>query len=410
LSAVGRLAFAGTLAAALLRDRLRNLRWARQLRRRLAAGSLLAPPPPLVQILPTERCNLACKMCNQWGERGTYRNGHRPAQMDPALLLRLVRQLRPDRSLVSIHGGEPFAYPEVGRLLAALERQRLDVLFTTNGTLLGPYAEGLARLPNAFFIVSVEGAEPANDRIRGAGSFCAMQDGVRALTRATERRWGRPPHVAMNVTISEHTRPADLAACLDVARELGAVLLNFTLRWFVTEEAGLRWERQLRRHFGLSSSGAWRGFVADLSGVDPGPLAAALREVSRRARGPRPPYVRIFPRLRRIDGSTVERYFHSPHDTFGRQRCLFPFYAPRVHASGDVIYCHGIHEPVVGNLEHETLEQASQSPTARRLRALCLERRFAVCSRCCGLFLAFRAEPFQRLWQGSSVNADSQRV
>ena len=73
--------------------------------------------------------------------------------------------------------------------------------------------------------------------------------------------------------------------------------------------------------------------------------------------------------------------------TFGRERCLNPFYALRIHANGDVVYCWGFRDPVVGNVHDTTLAEACASPMADRLRRHCLQGRLPVCSRCCGLFL-----------------------
>ena len=378
--------------------RRRNHRWARAIIRNLKAGILTPPPPPLVQILPTEHCNLRCKMCNQWGLKGIYLNGRQPAELDPAVLQRVLAELAIADPLVNVHGGEPFAYGAINELMTMLAATPLDLLFTTNGTLLGPYAERLASLRRAAFLVSVDGSEQAHDQIRGAGAFRAMQDGVRALVAATRRASGRRPLLFMNCTLSEFTAPDDIEATLQVARRLGFLVLNFTFRWFVTEAAGRAFDAQLAHDFGVTApSQTWRGFLGEVDRVQAAPLAQALGRVLRHRIGP--PWLRVTPRLPRIDAVNVGRYFADYQHTFGRERCLYPFYAPRIHANGDVVYCWGFRDPVVGNINDSTLAQACASPTADCLRRRSLQGRFPVCSRCCGLFLTYPVDPKQSVWR-----------
>jgi len=387
---------------AMLRDRRRNRRWARALTARLEQGSLLAPPPPIVQLMVTERCNLRCRMCNSWGDRGVYREDHVPQQMDPGLLDAVLKQVAPFRPLLSIHGGEPLFHDDLPGVIDQLAGLPLDLIITTNGTLLGPHADRLARLDRGAYLVSIDGAEAAHDRIRGAGSFSAMRDGVRALVRAYRRRVGRLPLLMMNFTISEFTTHDDIVQAFDVARALELLVINYTLRWFVSEAVGWRYELELERHFNVASSGTWRGFLGDVSDIDPRVIASALTAVQRRCTPLRPPFIKVFPRLPRLDASHLARYFGDHGDTFGRQRCLFPFYAPRIYANGDMVFCQGYRDLVGGNLTRMPFEAAYQSETARRLREFCLRRRFSICSRCCGLYLSYCADTFQDHWRRPS--------
>jgi sulfatase maturation enzyme AslB (radical SAM superfamily) len=382
----------------------RNRRWARATLRNLKAGILTPPPPPLVQILPTERCNLRCKMCNQWGLKGIYLNGRQPAELDPAVLARVLGELSASDPVVNIHGGEPFAYGAIDDLMTMLATSPLDVLFTTNGTLMGPHAEALARLRRAAFLISVDGPEASHDKIRGPGAFRAMEDGVRALVQATRQRSGRRPLMLMNCTVSEFTSPEHIEATYQVARRLGFLYVNFTLRWFVTEAAGHAFDVQLARDFGVTApSRTWQGFVGEVGSVPATAIATALSRVLRHNLRMLPPFVRVTPRLPRVDAANLRRYFDDYPHTFGRKRCLYPFYAPRIHANGDVVYCWGFRDPVVGNVNHATLAQACASPTADRLRRVCLDGLLPVCSRCCGLFLAYPLDPSGSVWKIPAV-------
>jgi sulfatase maturation enzyme AslB (radical SAM superfamily) len=343
-------------------------------------------------------------MCNQWGLNGIYLNGRQPAELDPVVLERVLGELSASDPVVNIHGGEPFAYGAIDELMAMLVAHPLDVLFTTNGTLMGPHAEALARLRRAAFLISVDGPEASHDMIRGPGAFAAMADGVRALVKATRQRSGRRPLMLMNCTVSEFTSPEHIEATYQVARRLGFLYVNFTLRWFVTEAAGHAFDAELARDFGVTSpSGTWRGFLGEVGRVPAAAMATALSRVLRHNFRMLPPFVRVTPSLPQIDAANVQRYFEDYPHTFGRKRCLYSFYAPRIHANGDVVYCWGFRDPVVGNVNHATLAQACASPTADQLRRVCLDRLLPVCSRCCGLFLTYPLNPSGSMWQRPAV-------
>ncbi len=373
-----------------LRHRRRQRAFGRMYTRAVADGSLRLPHPTVVQLLPTEACNLRCPMCNQWGEKGYFLAGARAAQhMPEGALARLLREVDPRRSLISIHGGEPLAYRDTDGLLALLAERPFDVMISTNGTLLERRLETLARLPNLSLLLSVDGDQAAHDRIRGAGTFAQIKDGLRALFAERRRLGLRAPLVVMSFVVCEWNGDA-VEAAFEVARALPAFALNYNLRWFLPEAAGLAYEEHLEREFGLRSSGAWRGWLSPEH--DYREAAAALeRALRRHGRRLLPPYVFTTPAGLR--GAQLERYFADYSEVFGQESCFMPFYWARVHSNGDLIYCPGHPDVIVGNVFREGLEAAFNSELSRRFRRHLLHRRLPICNRCCGLYMTRHGRP-----------------
>jgi hypothetical protein len=136
----------------LWRHRARQKRWRREYETAVAGGSFRLPFASNVTLIPTETCNLRCPMCNQWGEEGYFLRGAREAQhMDEEGLRRLIQGLDPSKTLLSIHGGEPFGYRHIQTLLQIAGARAFDVLITTNGTLMEKHLEPLARVRNLSF-------------------------------------------------------------------------------------------------------------------------------------------------------------------------------------------------------------------------------------------------------------------
>lgn len=394
-----------------LRGRRRHKAWGESYERAVRDGSFKLPAPAVVQLLPTEACNLRCPFCNQWGERGYFLEGTRKAQhADGEDLARLVRSLSPADSFISVHGGEPFAYKQTGLLLSLLAEGGFDVNFTTNGTLLGPHLEALARIENLSFLLSIDGDEETHDRVRGHGRFRQAKQAMAELFDLRRDMRMPLPLVIISFTVCEWTTEV-VEKIYDVAVEFDAFAVNYNFRWFLTEEVGLKYEEHLRKEFGLKSSGAWRGWLSerherhDYSG-----LAAALGRVKRRARGRlRPPYVATTPS--QLRGRDYETYFTDYLDTFGNQSCFMPFYWARVHANGDLIYCPGHPDIIVGNVFRDGLEAAFNSELSVKFRKHMLTNRLPICNRCCGLYMTNPARPFEqrarrRLGIPAQVNAN----
>ena len=142
------------------RNQLRQRKWGREYEAAVRDQSFKLPAATVVQLIPTEVCNLRCPFCNQWGENGYFLTGVRHAtHMDEPSLVRLMRSLSPRDSLISVHGGEPFAYKHTATLLHLLREQQFDVMFSTNGTLLTPHLKYLAQIRNLAFLLSIDGDE-----------------------------------------------------------------------------------------------------------------------------------------------------------------------------------------------------------------------------------------------------------
>src|SRR5881628_1922228 len=82
------------------RNRERQKLWGRRFEAAVRDQSFKLPTATVVQLLPTETCNLRCPMCNQWGENGYFLSGVRQAQhMDETALIRLMRGLSPRQTM-----------------------------------------------------------------------------------------------------------------------------------------------------------------------------------------------------------------------------------------------------------------------------------------------------------------------
>lgn len=378
------------------RNQQRQRKWGREYETAVRDGSFKLPVATVVQLIPTEACNLRCPFCNQWGENGYFLSGARHVtHMDEPSLVRLIRSLSPRDSLISVHGGEPFAYKHTATLLQLLREQQFDVMFSTNGTLLTPHLERLTRIRNLAFLLSIDGDEETHDRIRGKGTFARAREAMAALFDLRRRQGMPPPFVIMSIVVCEWTTEV-LEKAYDAARDFNAFAINYNFRWFLTEKIGLTYEKHLAKEFGVKSSGAWRGWVSpDHEKHDYGNVAKALERVLRRKKFRlSPPFVVTTPSQLRVQD--YETYFTDYLNTFGNESCFMPFYWARVHANGDLIFCPGHPDIIAGNVFRDGFMESFNSELAVKFRKHMLGNRLPICNRCCGLYMTNPARPFEQ--------------
>jgi MoaA/NifB/PqqE/SkfB family radical SAM enzyme len=334
-------------------------------------------------------------MCNQWGENSYFLNGARPAgHMDEGSLRSLMRMISPRDSFLSIHGGEPFAYRHMDTLLRLIADGGYDVMFSTNGTLLRRYLDALVGIQNISLLLSIDGDEQAHDRIRGEGSYREAYEALSALM-VRRREAGLPlPLVIMSCVVCEWNSSI-IEEAYDVARKWGVAALNYNMRWFLTEEVGKRYEEHLKSEFGLTSSGAWRGWISNAPGHDYSEAARALQRMTTRwNRLIHRPFVFTTPS--QLRGEDFNSYFRDYLNVFGNESCFMPFYWARIHSNGDLIYCPGHPDIIAGNVFRQPLEKVFNSEQTIRFRKYILRNRLPICNRCCGLYMTNAARGFEQ--------------
>jgi MoaA/NifB/PqqE/SkfB family radical SAM enzyme len=278
-----------------------------------------------------------------------------------------------------VHGGEPFAYKHTSTLLQLLREKQFDVMFSTNGTLLTPYLEALAKINNLAFLLSIDGDVETHDNIRGKGTFTRARKAVHALFDLRRRAVMPTPFLVMSIVVCEWTTEV-LEKAYDVARDFNAFAINYNFRWFLTEQIGLTYEQHLEQAFGVKSSGAWRGWVSpDHEKHDYSNVATALQRVLRRKRYRlTPPFVVTTPsQLRSKD---YETYFTDYLNTFGNESFFMPFYWARIHANGDLIFCPGHPDIIAGNVFRDGFMESFNSEMAVKFRKHMLGNRLPICT------------------------------
>jgi hopanoid biosynthesis associated radical SAM protein HpnH len=135
---------------------------------------------PLVLMLePLHACNLTCTGCGRIREYETTIKER--LSLDECL--GAVDEC--GSPIVSICGGEPMIYPEIGRLVKGILQRRKHIYLCTNGMFIVKKLHEFRPSTRFFFNVHLDGLEETHDRaVERNGVFRAAVEGIKAAKKA----------------------------------------------------------------------------------------------------------------------------------------------------------------------------------------------------------------------------------
>ena len=129
---------------------------------------------PLVLMLePLHACNLTCTGC------GRIREYETTIKQKLSVEECVASSEECGAPIVSICGGEPMIYPEIGRLVSELLRRRRHIILCTNGMFIQKRLHEFKPTSRFFFNVHLDGLEDTHDRaVEREGVFRAAIEGI----------------------------------------------------------------------------------------------------------------------------------------------------------------------------------------------------------------------------------------
>jgi hopanoid biosynthesis associated radical SAM protein HpnH len=135
---------------------------------------------PLVLMLePLHACNLTCTGCGRIREYSqTIKE-----KLSVAQCLAAVDEC--GAPIVSICGGEPMIYPEIGPVVRGILKRRKHIYLCTNGMFIKKRLHELRPTSRFFFNVHLDGLEETHDKaVERHGVFASAVEGIRAAKKA----------------------------------------------------------------------------------------------------------------------------------------------------------------------------------------------------------------------------------
>ncbi len=324
----------------------------------------------------TNACNLRCKMC-RFVESGDVESSiHESLPLDA--WIDLIDDLAQFRPYITLTGGEPLIYPNIGEIVRRIVKHNMRCTITTNGTLLARCASDLMQAPPDIVVVSVDGPPEVHNEVRGQpGAFEKAAEGIAAIHEARKEQGVKNPLLAINCAITSYSYKS-VDEMIGIACDLGVDALNFQHQWSITS-------KMVEEHNRLHGS-MHRVSCDELGAVDPEPvdLDEMVDVVQRIRSGARKVDKLIVTMHPELNEEELRAWYADPHAWVQRRPASCAWINTDVSPTGDVEPCYGV---VCGNVTKEKLSKIwNNRPYRQYRRRLSVSEDFPICVRCCAYF------------------------
>ncbi|MBN1558654.1 SPASM domain-containing protein [candidate division KSB1 bacterium] len=213
--------------------------------------------PPIVNIEPTNICNLRCPLCVT-GSRAMKRpRGH----MDYRHFKKFIDQVAEKIIYLTLyHQGEPYLHRQFNDMVAYAKSKGLYVATSTNGHFFSPeMAAAVVQSGLDSMIISLDGVtQESYAKYRVLGQLDTVLDGIRNLVAAKKKAKSKVPRLFLQFLVMRQNEH-EIDAVRRLAKELGVDRLLIKTAQVTTLAEAKKWlpENDRYRRYELTND-AWR--------------------------------------------------------------------------------------------------------------------------------------------------------
>lgn len=325
----------------------------------------------------TNRCNLRCEMCSQYGENYKEFAGKELSFDEWVKFFETINDVNPKPKII-LMGGEPLLYKDFDNILDYLNKNDFGIHIITNGVFLDKHKSAISKCKNISITVSIDGLEKTHDSIRGVGGTFK-----KALENISELNKLRKNNPNIKILINSVLLPDNIKeapAFLDYIQEQGIHQIVFQHLQFLSKEmnevADKEWKKRLNGRFSNSLIPK-KEYKIDENYVKE--IKKSINEFSKICKTE----AFVFPYL---NNEEIEKYYLGKDLGTIRPyyRCTTPWLTAFVTPDGYISNCI---ENIIGNITQEDFWDIWNNEKANHFRQnLCEEGNFSVCSRCCNFY------------------------
>ena len=334
----------------------------------------------LVYFKLTPACNLHCKMCGQYGDKGYYKQ---TAAEEVKTLLpletyqKLIDEIAPQRPVTYLWGGEPFLYPHLMPLAKYIVDKGLYMSVNTNGTFLEQYAEQIVRDKWSTVFVSLDGFRDINDSMRGKGSYDKVIRGFAAIKEEKKKQNSNYPIMGIVTTVTNmnYLYLDDLA---EASREFDLGVHIFNLGTYTNDSIVAAQRKFMKDKLNTDIDCLESYNTGYNEGIDGHKLYDILQKIHTKNFGH--PMITV-PAL---NPAKIHQYYAELNVPV-RNHCIVPWCQTNINYNGDVHFCADYPDYILGNIKDRPFSEiynGDRANTFRKELSLCEGGMAPGCLRC----------------------------
>jgi radical SAM protein with 4Fe4S-binding SPASM domain len=346
--------------------------------------------PDEVGIQLTNRCNIRCKHCYQWGEEGHHKNFEASLQkmdLDFGIIEKIFFETRDVKSNLYVWGGEPLCYEHWNKFCDLLEADPRWTVLCSNATGIESNLDSLLKISaNLAALISLDGFEEENDSLRGKGVYQKAVKGIDALLEC-KAKGTYQGEVSVNCVITD-SMVGKLFDFLEYFERKGVNTVYFCFPWHISEGDCIKMDKLFSEKFSWligtdkTNKNSWHSYTYNLDHNLIDALKKDLQKINEKTWNIR---VRYQPALEMHE---VENYITGEGKPVqNRKSCLAVSNRMNVNADGTVTVCKMFPEFRVGDLNHSGVHDLWNSEEFKKARLIINQSLMPICSKCILLYL-----------------------
>ena len=204
--------------------------------------------PPILQIEPTNICNLKCPLCPSGSNSLTRPKGFMAMETFDRILDEM------EDVLIAVYlfcFGEPFMHKKLDQMIQECSTRNILTLTSTNGHYIQTLDDAL-KIVDAQLTVLIIALDGSTQEIYGtyrkAGDIEKVKNCISLIERAKARRNSRFPYTAVRSVVTRENEN-DLVNIERVAKELGANMFTYKSLGCLTQDHGFKEFEPLEKDF-----------------------------------------------------------------------------------------------------------------------------------------------------------------
>ncbi len=346
--------------------------------------------PDIVGIKITNRCNLRCKHCYEWSDKGYHTDMEQEEQqqdIDIELIEKVLNETKELKSRLYIWGGEPLCYKDFDKIADMIAKDPREVAMCTNTLLLEKHLDSIIKISdNLDILVPIEGFEEAHDLIRGEGNFKKVIKSLKLLLdlKAKGIYKGKISiHTVINDDVCDN-----LYDLVEFFEKFGVDMVFLSYPWYISEETACKMDKYFGDNFYWLEEGSqkknktWHCFAYKISPESLEALKGQVKKICSKVWNIR---VRFQPDL---DIEDIESFaFGEEVESYKDRSCYAISARMDILADGSVTSCKYFSEFTVGNIKDKSISEIWHCEEYGRIREVINGGISPVCSKCNLLYL-----------------------